>query len=143
MEQDNKQPGLRDIIKNGHVVVHSGDIEVHLPKTHFEDGTLANEKPLIEQFKMEVLDFSGAPEYSTVKALKKILEGLSDDTRVVLQKDPEGNSYEYLWSYDTSCVYDENEGQAYSVDYSADDHGLEEDDWAEMKKQPKVLVLAP
>lgn len=81
-----------------------------------------------------------------VGELKKAIEGLSDDTEVLLQKDCEGNGYSPLEWVDKDVVVerDEYEYVVYHPEWSADDCCLEEDVWRDLKKtEGQFIVLAP
>lgn len=87
--------------------------------------------------------------------LKCILEELPDDMEIILQKDGEGNSYSPCAGADSNVIYMpaitiyndiqhvEWYGDAYSLDRNAEDHMLTQQQWQEIKKQPKVLILYP
>ena len=82
----------------------------------------------------------------TVKELKKEIADLPDDMVVILQKDAEGNGFSSLEDVDPNCIYVENStwsGDVYSPDWSADDACMDDDEWEEIKKKPRYLVLAP
>ncbi len=81
-----------------------------------------------------------------VKQLRKILEELPDDTEVILQKDSEGNGYSPLAGADGNAVYVSEttwSGEVYSVDESAEDMCMDEEEWAALRKKPRCLVLYP
>lgn len=83
----------------------------------------------------------------TVKELKKELENLPDNMEVILQKDAEGNGYSPLSGVDAAVVYIPDStwsGDVYSVEeWSADDAGMNEDEWTEIKTKPRSVVLFP
>lgn len=81
-----------------------------------------------------------------VGELKEMINGLPDDMEVILQKDSEGNGYSPLYCTDSDCVYEADSsysGTVYDMSWSAKDADMEEEDWEEMKKEPRVLVLCP
>ena len=80
------------------------------------------------------------------KELYEIIKDLPDDTEIILQKDSEGNDCSPLAGADPNCIYiPENtwSGTVYSTELTAEDFGLDEDEWDEMNTNPKVLVLYP
>lgn len=82
----------------------------------------------------------------TVKELKKAIENLPDDMEVILQKDSEGNAYSPLIGADPNAVYIPDttySGDVYSLDWSADDACMDEDEWEDIKSKPKSLILFP
>ena len=81
-----------------------------------------------------------------IKKLKKLIKDLPDDTEIILQKDSEGNDYSPLAGVDYDCIYipeTSYNGTVYSTELTAEDFGLDEDEWDEMNTNPKVLVLYP
>ena len=76
-----------------------------------------------------------------VKELKEIIKDLPDNMEVILQGDSEGNSYFHLLNADSNCICYED--TVLEPHWSAEDCCLEEDEWDELKKQDKCLVLAP
>lgn len=78
----------------------------------------------------------------TVGELREALQNLDGDMEVILQKDPEGNGYDKLYSVDPDCIF--VRGEMYPLEYSAEENDLEEDEWEELKRtQPRCVVLAP
>jgi hypothetical protein len=77
----------------------------------------------------------------TVKELKEIISNLPDEMEVMLSSDSEGNSYGILDGFndDSVCV----NGKVYSMDWSSDDACLSEDQWQQIKSNPRVLLLYP
>jgi hypothetical protein len=83
-------------------------------------------------------------EKLTVKELKEIIANLPDDMEVVVQRDSEGNGYRTAYAADPDCVWSDDEETIYSTNLTAQDNGMEEDEWEKMKKEkPRVLVIAP
>lgn len=83
-------------------------------------------------------------EKLTVKSLKEVLAGLPDDMEVVVQRDSEGNGYNNAYHADPDCVWDPDGESILSLNYSAADNCMEEEDWETLKKTaPRVLVIAP
>lgn len=81
-----------------------------------------------------------------VRELKAALVGLPDDMEVVMSSDAEGNNYSPLCDADPGHIYIPEStwsGEVYHEDWSADDACMEEDDWNEMLKRPRTLVLWP
>lgn len=82
----------------------------------------------------------------TVKELKEEIANFSDDMEVILQKDAEGNGYSPLWEVDPDAVYIPETtwyGHVYSMDWTADDADMEDEEWEEIKKKPRALILHP
>ena len=83
----------------------------------------------------------------TVKELKEEIANFSDDMEVILQKDAEGNGYSPLWGVDPDAVYIPETtwyGHVYFMDWTAeDDADMEDEEWEEIKKKPRALILHP
>ena len=83
-----------------------------------------------------------------VKELIKQLEQIDGEVEILLSSDPEGNTkYELTEdSLSEDCIYENNDGEisVYSLDWSAEDADMEEDDWEEAKKElTKCVILYP
>ena len=81
-----------------------------------------------------------------VRELIAALQGVDPDAEVILQKDAEGNGYSPLYGADTDSVYVAETtwmGQAYHADSTAEDNGLEDDEWEALKAGPRCVVLHP
>jgi len=81
-----------------------------------------------------------------VKELKEAINDLPDDMEVILQKDAEGNGYSPLWGADPDAVYVPETtwyGDVYDMKWCADDACMEEEEWEEIKKKPRALILHP
>jgi hypothetical protein len=80
---------------------------------------------------------------------KELIEALSaadPEAEVILQKDAEGNGYSPLHCADTEAVYVPDNtwsGAVYSLNWTADDAAMSEEEWAEIAKKPRCVVLAP
>ena len=82
----------------------------------------------------------------TVKELKESIKDLPDEMEVILQKDAEGNGYSPLSSIDADCVYiaaNSYQGDFYSTEWTADDCCMSNEEWEDMRKHPRSLILAP
>jgi len=82
----------------------------------------------------------------TVKELKEAIANLPDEMEVVLQKDSEGNGYSPLSDVDPDAVYVPDStwsGDVYSMDWTADDACMTDEEWEEIKSKPRTLILAP
>lgn len=82
----------------------------------------------------------------TVKELKEEIANLPDDMEVVLQKDSEGNGYSPLAGADPDAVYIPDStwsGDVYSMEWTADDACMSEEEWEEIKSKPRTLILYP
>ena len=81
-----------------------------------------------------------------VAELVELLQKLPRTADVILQKDSEGNGYSPLSSVDGNAVYLPEStwhGEVLSTDWSAEDAGMSEDEWAKLKCQPRCVVLCP
>lgn len=69
------------------------------------------------------------------------------DCEVVLQKDAEGNGYSPLHDIDANAIYIADStwsGEVMSLDWSANDACMDEDEWATYKQdKPRCIVFAP
>lgn len=74
--------------------------------------------------------------------LARILLG-HPDCEVVLQKDEEGNGYKSCRGadHDVVCVNDCGEIEVYAQHWTADEAGLDEDEWATMKQRHTGYVV--
>lgn len=79
----------------------------------------------------------------TVAELIEKLKALPPDLQVILQADPEGNSYDSLYSVDGDVIFDR--GDVFSVEWTWKEAGFDSsEDWEEFKRsQPRCCVLAP
>jgi hypothetical protein len=80
----------------------------------------------------------------TVKELKEAIANLPDKMEVVLQKDSEGNGYSPLAGADPGAVYIPNStwsGDVYSMEWTADDACMSDEEWDEIKSKPRTLIL--
>ena len=81
-----------------------------------------------------------------IKELKKAIKDLPDKMEVILQKDGEGNGYSPLVDIDSNVVYIPDStwsGELWPMEWSADDADMEEEEWEEIKKKPRSVVLCP
>ena len=81
-----------------------------------------------------------------VKELKEAIENLPDDMEIIIKKDAEGNNYSPLSDADPDAVYVAETGwygEVYSMSWSADDACKSDEEWDDIKKQPRVLILGP
>ena len=64
---------------------------------------------------------------------------------VVMQKDAEGNGYSPLSGADPAIYVPDStySGEVYSLDWSADDCCMDEEEWKEMRANSKCIVLYP
>jgi hypothetical protein len=82
----------------------------------------------------------------TVKKLKEAIVNLPDEMEVVLQKDAEGNGYSPLSGADPDAVYISETtwyGDVYSMDCTADDACMTDEEWEDIKSKPRTLILHP
>ena len=79
--------------------------------------------------------------------LKEAIKGLPNDMNIILQKDGEGNGYSPLYGVDPNFIYiadNEYSGEVYSLGFSADDAGFEENEWKYLKlEHSPSLILVP
>jgi len=78
----------------------------------------------------------------TVKELKKELAKFPDDMELVLQIDPEGNGYHEVRGIDGDGIMTED-NECYDATWTADEAGMEEEEWKEFLKKPRVGVVYP
>lgn len=81
-----------------------------------------------------------------VKELIVALWGLDLEAEVILQADAEGNGYSPLRGVDGKAIYIPDNtwsGSVYDTEWDADDAGMDEESWEEMKRQPLCVVLHP
>jgi len=83
----------------------------------------------------------------TVKELIEELKDMPQDAEIIMQKDAEGNGYSPLSVVDLDAIYVPDStwsGDVYSLDWTAGDCCLDEEEWEEMKaNHPRCVVLAP
>lgn len=81
-----------------------------------------------------------------VKELIRELQLLDPELEVILQADGEGNSFSPLEGTDENCVYVAEttwSGELYDTTWTADEACMHEDEWAEILKKPRCVVLYP
>lgn len=81
-----------------------------------------------------------------VKELKELILNLPDEMEVVLQKDAEGNGYSPLSGADSNVVYVAETtwyGDIYSMEWSAEDACMSDEQWENIKAKPRTLILYP
>lgn len=82
----------------------------------------------------------------TVKELKSLIENLPDDMQIVLQRDSEGNGYEYLAGVDADGVNvscDEGYLEIYDANWTATEADMNDEEWADYLNGPRTLILFP
>jgi hypothetical protein len=82
----------------------------------------------------------------TVRELKEVIASLPDEMEVVLQRDSEGNGYSPLSGVDPDAVYISETrwyGDVYSMDWTAEEACMTEEEWEEIKGKPRTLILYP
>lgn len=72
-----------------------------------------------------------------IKKLIKDLQKLDPELVIYLQTDPEGNGYEGVRGVEETVRLGED---FLSLTNSADDNGMEEDEWVALKEDPKSRV---
>jgi len=88
--------------------------------------------------------------FITLKELKQIINKLPeeyDDSKIVLQKDSEGNGYNYLTGVDNNAIIkdesDFNDLEVYDLSWSFKEACIEENEWEKLKKKQKCIILYP
>jgi hypothetical protein len=84
-------------------------------------------------------------DWKEFKELVNAVPENMDNCPVIMQKDSEGNGYSPLSGIDHECAYvPENSysGEVYSLNNSADDNCMDEEEWKSVKKK-KCIVLFP
>lgn len=79
----------------------------------------------------------------TIKQLKEIIQDLPDDMEIIIQRDPEGNSYTELDDVNPHCIYLQHSNEVYSTLWNHDEAMMEKEEWEEFLQRPKTLVLSP
>lgn len=81
-----------------------------------------------------------------IKQLKEVIKDLPDNMEVVIQTERE---YEFdplkavpLVTANSNVIYQPKRGNAYLIEWSAEEACWEEEDWEELKTQPKSLLLS-
>jgi len=81
--------------------------------------------------------------------VKELIEQLMDQdlgSDVILKKDSEGNGYSPLSKVDGDAVYvpcNSWSGDVLDTKWSAEDAGMEDDEWEAVKQHPRCVVLLP
>lgn len=81
-----------------------------------------------------------------VKELREAIANLPDDMEVIIQRDSEGNGFRVTGGVDYECIYIPDgswSGDVYSTTWTAHEAGYDEEEWDEMLKKPRVLVIYP
>ncbi len=81
-----------------------------------------------------------------IRELIMLLEEMDMESEVILQKDSEGNGYSPLAGVDNDTVYVPEStwsGEVYSTDWTAEDAGMDDDEWEEFLSKPRCVVLYP
>lgn len=80
------------------------------------------------------------------KELIEILAKVDPGAEIILQKDAEGNGYSPLEGVDADAVYvpaSTWSGDVYSMEWSAEDACMDNDEWEAIKAKPRCVVLFP
>ena len=81
-----------------------------------------------------------------VKELIEQLRQADPESEVILQKDAEGNGYSPLYDVDKEAVYIPEStwgGEVIFIEWGAEGALMDEDEWADLLKQPRCVVLGP
>ena len=78
-----------------------------------------------------------------VKQLKEIIQDLPDNMEIIIQRDPEGNSFTPLDDADPNCIHLQRSNEVYSTLWDHNDAMMEKEEWEEFLQRPKTLVLSP
>lgn len=80
-----------------------------------------------------------------VRDLIERLSTLPPESEVILQKDAEGNGFKPLQHVDGDSILSDvaGEPEVFSATWSAADACMSEEDWAELLKKPRCVVLVP
>ena len=79
-----------------------------------------------------------------VKELIEQLQKEDPEKIIVLQKDPEGNGYREICGVDGNAVFVEGDDECYNTTWSAEEAGMDEDEWQEFKEMhTNCVVLWP
>ena len=81
-----------------------------------------------------------------VKELIEVLQTLDPEMECIVQKDSEGNGYSPLAGADSHGIYIAETtwyGDVYDSNWSAEDADMDEEEWEEILKMPRCVVLFP
>lgn len=81
-----------------------------------------------------------------VKELLEILKDLDPEMELIVQKDSEGNGYSPLAGADSDAIYVAKTtwyGEVYEVDLTPEDCCMDQEEWEEMQKLPRTVILYP
>lgn len=81
-----------------------------------------------------------------VKELMEFLSSVDPNSEVIMSGDSEGNNYSPLSNVELAIYKPLNSwrGEVFTLEYGAEDHCLEEDEWQEMLDTlPRSIVLWP
>lgn len=81
-----------------------------------------------------------------VKELMVWLAQCDPESEVILQKDGEGNGYSPIAGADSMAVYVPDttwSGTVYSRSWSAEDAGMNSEEWDRLMREPSCVVLYP
>lgn len=81
-----------------------------------------------------------------VDELIELLKECPQDAELIIQKDSEGNGYSPLCGLDEECIYvadSSYSGEIYSTILTADEADLEQEEWDELLRGKRSIVLYP
>lgn len=84
--------------------------------------------------------------FMNIKELKEAIASLPDEMEIILQKDSEGNGYSRLAGVDHDAVYIPDgtwSGDVYSMEWTAEEADMSEEEWQELKETQRALILYP
>jgi hypothetical protein len=81
-----------------------------------------------------------------IKELKEKIKDLPDDMGIVMSKDSEGNYFSPLYESENGNIYIPDtaySGDVYPESWTAEDACMDEEEWQEILKKPRCVVLWP
>lgn len=81
-----------------------------------------------------------------VGELIEMLKDLDPEMECIVQKDSEGNGFSPLAGADPNGIYIPETtwyGDVYDSNWCSEDAGMDDDEWEEILKKPRALILYP
>lgn len=80
----------------------------------------------------------------TVAELIEALQALPPTSKVLLQRDEEGNGFKTLRGVDGDCIeHPSEDGEVLSASWTAGEACQDEDSWKKLLAGPRIVVLFP